>query len=792
MATQRLGNITISYDSDFWAPTPDQTQLYNALGRTAGANQANADNRNFFQKRWDSIENALGSTGAAAASFVKSGIGNWGGEESDSTARLLDDNKAKMNEVVKRYGYNSLEDYYNALDDAEVNDKEKYNTLLNTVQEDLKTQSAANMDAMKQKQEAYKDYVDNNYVSNKLKQDRGKFAGSAINTLSTAVDIAGLGANPLSNAIQGGVEGIADELEQNGLENFDWDRARQNAIIGAATGAVTGAFNKGVNKLAKSAPINGGKGLIGTISNIDRKLLNYTPVKSNGLLGQITNNAFQGALRGGLSGGVGGATGAGLSAYMNGGDVMGSAFQGLKQGIEQGVKTGGIMGGANTVLGKMPGIKQVQAAKENWDQSGKSFNERLTNTLNSGDSAVGNWINGKTSRLINSVGNVGNSVRDNNVAKVTTRQLTNTIEEDGAAFAPKETVKRYLEQNKKFILNNKDYYYDETQPELYDAMVKAYDDQLATLKNMKDNYVYIEDNPMSENEIHILPQSEISGDDAFSEVKVLGVKNPTSKDKYVAVNTLGKRTEYTPEEFARLLQEYDNTTSPKELSGNSSSEVSEVLGRAGDELLNIYETMHGGEAVDPYNRASWEQFDNWLAEQRTNVRNAATPTTAKGWLKKAGERIVEDANDRGVGLGIKDVNDQYSDDIRKMEINGDTRRTQNAEDFSDIINRTSEGEFWKGVGDDIEKVYKSGNIKAINELENAMRSGFKNGDELIEAARESYIGQNAPVNKTLTADTLENWSQLDAWDRLAQQKGYKNYVDVIKSYPMLCTKSRKG
>ena len=302
MATRQIGNLTINY-----TPTDTQTQLYNAIGRTEGATQASGFNPNFFQKRWNSIENALGSTGAAAASWVKDANTNI------NTELMLEDNKNKMNNIARKYGYNSLEDYYNDLDDAEVNDKNKYNQLLNTVQEELKAQSAANMDAMRKNQADYKDWVDNNYVSQKLKQDRGKFAGSAINTLSTAVDLTGLSATPLANAVQGGVEGVADELEQNGLENFDWGRAGQNALIGATTGAVTGALNKGVSgALAKRAAAKG-------VAN----------AATEAGLGQTIKEGAKtiagGAARGALSGAVGGATGAGLSAALNNGDVVGSA-----------------------------------------------------------------------------------------------------------------------------------------------------------------------------------------------------------------------------------------------------------------------------------------------------------------------------------------------------------------------------------------------------------------------------------------------------------------------------------
>lgn len=590
---------------------------YNAVGRTAGSTAGAGDSRNFFQKRWDSIKNAFGTTGAAIASAVKDSTQNT------NTDLMLVDNQAKMQNIVKKYGYKSLDDYYNDLDNAEINDKERYNQLLNTVQAELKGQSAANMDAMRQNQADYKDWVDNNYASTQLKQDRGKFLGSAINTLSTGVDLAGLSATPLANSIQGGIEGVADELEQNGgMSSEDirdwfgpggvnWEQAGKNAAIGATTGAVTGALNKGIsNKLAK----NGGNLFKG--NNALTRGMNELGSKT--ALGRIGSTIATGAGRGAVSGAVGGATGAGMSALFNGGDVIGSALEGAKQGAVQGATTGGIMAGANMAISKTPGVgkfyNDLQSAKTRWDQSGGNFNERLTNTITSGESGVGNWLNRQSnSKLLNSLGNVGNSIQD--------------------------------------------------------------------------------------------------------------VSRP---QKYVGVDTLGNRTEYTPEEFQRLLQEYDDTYSVKDHSSvlnsnGSSSEVEDVVGRAGGELMNIYKTMNGGVEVNPYNRQSWEQFDDWVANQRQSLRGQ-TPTTAKGWLKRAGERIVEDANDRGVGLGIKDVGQDMPDDVRNLKIN--------------------------------------------------------NWDETPET--DAMTEEVVVPNKTRTQSA--QIQQGDAWDRVAQQAGYKNYDDVIEAY----------
>lgn len=525
---------------------------YNAIGRSAGMKAANQDNPNFFQKRWNSIENALGTTGAAVASAIKSGgILGLKGVENVDTENMLKRQKASLEDIYKKYGYNDANAYYDAKDSAEndifgrygynANDfwdkraaadlagnkdevarleKERQDVIgrmnaedadrinyFDNIQNELKGQAGANAQEATDRAKAYEDYRKNNYISQKINQDRGKFAGSAINTLSTASDVLGLSNGPLSNAIQGGIEGIADELEQNGLENFDWNRAGQNAAIGAASGAVTGAFNKGLNNTIAS---NGGKLFKG--NNFLTRGVNKVVDFSSGaksLPGQVLESIGQGAVRGAASGAVGGATGAGLSAAMNNQDVLGSALQGAVQGAQQGFTTGGIMGGVNTAINRTPGVgkflQDVNQAQQDWKNSGENFDERLTNTFNSGDSAIGNWLNRRTqSNALASIGNIGNSIAD----------VTPT-----------------------------------------DNGLDAWD-RLAQQK----------------------------GYNNYNEVI----------EKFIEANP-------------------DVQLNPR--------------GAAG-------------------------QILTWLDQ------NPNTPTTAGGWLKRAGERIVEDANNRGVGLSIKDVSDE--------------------------------------------------------------------------------------------------------------------------------------
>lgn len=365
MAFKLVGNQFI----DTNAP---EYQMYNTLGRDAGSTANNGGN--IFTKRASSIGNAVGTTLSAPISLAHD-IG-----ENIATANLLKDTKTRMNDIAKKYGYKTWADWQDGYAAAkESGDTAKFNEMTKQLEE-FKAQANANASEANAKAAGYEDYRQNNLISQNINQDRGKFLGSAINTLSTATDLLGLTNGPISNAIQGGIEGVADELEQNGLQNFDWNRAGQNALVGATTGAAVGAMNKGINaSLAKK----GGNYLKG--SNAITQGLNTWNQTSG--KGKLLSTLGTGVARGAQSGAVGGAVGAGLSSALNGGDlgqIASSALQGAGQGLGQGAFAGGVMAGANMAINKTPGVgkfmQKVNQATNDWENSGDNFKERWANT----------------------------------------------------------------------------------------------------------------------------------------------------------------------------------------------------------------------------------------------------------------------------------------------------------------------------------------------------------------------------------------------------------------------------
>lgn len=726
----------------------------NAIGRTAGTMAVNNDSRNFFQKRWDSIKNAFGSTGAALASAIKDSSQNT------ETDLMLRGNQGRMQDIVKKYGYNSLDDYYNALDDAEVNDKAKYNELLNTVQAELKNQSAANMEAMKRNQADYKDWVDNNYVSNQLKQDRGKFAGSAINTLSTAVDLTGLSATPIANSIQGGIEGVADELEQNGLENFDWNRAGQNAAIGATTGLVTGALNKGIsNRLAK----NGGNLFKG--NNALTKGLNSLGSKT--ALGRGVSTIATGAGRGAISGAVGGATGAGLSAAMNNGDVIQSALQGAKQGAVSGATTGGIMAGANMAISKTPGVgkfyNDLQNAKANWDKSGSNFDERLTNTLNSGESGIGNWINGKSSKLLNSVGNIGDTIRDYTDQGMGPRKAE--------AKAYEDLIKEYYDDDMGGI-----------EGALRDAEAAAYPGD----SNFRKAQRLVEGGSLG-----------VSIDDAFNGLKsVYGddfnldiYLNKDGSYKYkngepyvwtvyknkLAMNLANKLDAMDAGNYAAYNKAYPDNEITNRLNEIRNSIENENVSYG--ELAELQDYKPQILALGDTELAQWAG----IPEEEFQAYQAQNPTTAKGWAKKALNRVVEDVNNKGVGMSIKNVADDMPKDVRNLKIvdNNNIDTTSDVEIPKDVMQRL---DYLRNEIDNERISYGE-----LAELQDYKPQILKLGDTQLaewagipEEEFMAYQDNAAPVAKTTRTRTPN--AQVDGWDRVAQEAGYNSYNDAIRAY----------
>lgn len=598
----------------------------NAIGRTSGRIAASGpSNDNFFTKRASSIGNAVGTTLSAPVSLARD-IG-----ENIATQNFLENSKSRMNNIAKKYGYNDYHDVWDARDRAEAEgDQATLDLIDNTINPELQAQANANANEATAKAKGYEDYRKNNLISQNINQDRGKFAGSAINTLSTMADVLLPGAGVAFNSVQGGLEGVADELEQNGLENFDWGRAGQNALVGAATGGVVGALNKGLsNSLAK----NGGNLFKG--GNAVTRGLNDLGSKT--ALGRVGSTIATGAGRGALSGAVGGATGAGLSAALNNQDVLGSALQGAAQGAQQGAFTGATMAGANMAISRTPGagkfMQDVNRAQEDWRNSGSNFDERLTNTLTSGDSAVGEWLQGnRQSKVLGAVGSLGNRIQDVSDTYRTVDPLGNRRE-----YTP-DQVRQLIDEYENY--KAPDVLSGNSSDEVTDAMGEAG----VTLSEIFRN----------RNGGQFDPYSRADGE-AFNEWV------QQTKADLGAPNT----DIQGPTPQAQL-------SNARRLDATNSKAVMDYLDEDAKGIPQTAPAYRAGKAFDDAVSDLRSNYnDAELAEMLRNTNNSKirsviqgalktsnTPTTAAGWLKKAGERIVEDVNNRGVGLSLKDVSGQ--------------------------------------------------------------------------------------------------------------------------------------
>lgn len=397
---------------------PNSEVMWNALGRDAGSQTSND---NFFTKRAKSIDNAVGTTGAALAASAKDA---W---ENLSTQTMRQDNKAKMNDIAKKYGYNTYQDVWDARDRAEASgDKATLDLIDNTINPQLRAQANTNAQAANEKAEKYKDYMQNNDVSKRINQDRGKFAGSAMNTLSTGFDVlsmaAGIPNGPVINGIQGAWEGVADELEQNGEQNFDWGRAGKNAAVGAASGLATGALNKGVNNIIAKRGGNLFKGGNALTAGLNKW-------NATNPVGKVLSTVGTGVARGAQSGLVGGAVGAGTSSALNGVDIgqgIANTVQGAVEGAKSGAVTGGIMAGtnlaANAALNKVaPNVmNKVQANQARNAAYGDTLRDQFKGAWNSGDSGAAEFfksVPGKVGAAVDNlrqtpIANIGNATRD--------------------------------------------------------------------------------------------------------------------------------------------------------------------------------------------------------------------------------------------------------------------------------------------------------------------------------------------------------------------------------------------
>lgn len=695
MATRNIGGLNINF-----TPTQNQTQLYNMIGRDAGLNYNTQQQANFWdnpignawegfkgniENRARAAENAFGTFGASIVGAIDNANENRHIDERNNRWNM------NMNDIYKQAGFNSADDYYNAKDAAEKEIFGKYgfdsddywnrradadlagdkNTVaqldaarenikkmmnaddLNTInrfdttQQGLINQSNANYNEAKQAADNWRDYRNNSYWGKKINQDRGKFLGDSMLTVSTAADLAAMGAGlPMgiaANAIQGGVEGVANELSQNGLENFDWGRAGQNALIGAASGAATA----GLNKVLPGA-------------------------KAGGLVKNIASSTGRGA----LSGAVGGAVGGGLGAAMNGQDVLQGTLSGAGQGAVSGGVSGAAMGTVNALGNKVIGkgleraqarqqagqdatfgdktfnkIREIQTTGQRWTDSGENFNERLTNTLNSGDSAVGNWINGKQSKTLGTLGNVGNKVQDVSrntqyrKARELAKQMLDAFEkadpeqhyEGMYSMAEQEGLDWDTARGKKAFTEK---WLDQTAKDI----IKGGDNREMWAKSLNDYIDYPEANGNSDIDQLTALRDSVRGFDGDTARMHTGLWGGNDVDYQNAAR----------EVYSKIVDKYgaeDANAVFSELGFMAKQGAQYDTGKAMELMKSVYNKAG--------NIENGQEIRNWMKQAGYNPETSRlTPTTAKGWLKRAARRAGEDLSNKGVGLSLKDVNDE--------------------------------------------------------------------------------------------------------------------------------------
>lgn len=148
------------------------------------------------------------------------------------------------------------------------------------------------------------------YDTNDVKDAAAKGLGTALNGVQTVSDyIPGIGAvtrNPLFNAGQGAIGGLADEFKMYG-KDYDLGRAGQRAAVGAggalASTGLADALKGSGNALLKSGTAQGlARGAVGGAIGAG----GYTAI-DGGSLGDVANSALQGAGMGAALGGTMGA-----------------------------------------------------------------------------------------------------------------------------------------------------------------------------------------------------------------------------------------------------------------------------------------------------------------------------------------------------------------------------------------------------------------------------------------------------------------------------------------------------
>ena len=186
---------------------------------------------------------------------------------------------------------------------------------------EIKGSNKQTQDTLKAKTDSYR-----NNLSDVTKINTKEAMGQALNTYDTLLGALPLGGayNALANAGGGVLSGVGDELKAAGREgrDFNWNQAKNNAIVGAGSGLAGAAGSALAGKAAAKAGGNA--------------------------LGKILGSNVA---RGAAGGAAAGATGGALGAALNGGTLE-DALLAAREGAKAGGIGGGAMAGAMGLGGK--------------------------------------------------------------------------------------------------------------------------------------------------------------------------------------------------------------------------------------------------------------------------------------------------------------------------------------------------------------------------------------------------------------------------------------------------------
>lgn len=241
--------------------------------------------------------NNIGKTVVGAVGDTAQRIGLKSAQKDDSKRR---------NEIAKKYGFNSYSEAANSGNASQ----EFWNEI-----KDTNKQTKQKLESNKANLGTYGDVT---------KVNTNEAKGQALNTIDSVLGLLPGGIGVAANIAGGGLSGIGDEYKRAGREgnDFNWENARNNAIVGAASGLAGSAGGAGMGRFASKAGTNA--------------------------LGKLAGTQLAKGIAGGAAAG---AVGGGLGTYLNGGSLE-DALLAAKEGAKAGGIGGGVMAGAMGLGGK--------------------------------------------------------------------------------------------------------------------------------------------------------------------------------------------------------------------------------------------------------------------------------------------------------------------------------------------------------------------------------------------------------------------------------------------------------